>query len=347
MPNNKKLSTTWNAFKSANPKIRIRDAASTLGVSEVELVATECGNDTVRLTGNWQAFIRELEHLDRIMALTRNEYAVSEKKGRYQNIRFHGSTGLVLDSEIDLRLFMEKWESGFSVTSTERKNPLKSFQFFDESGTAVHKIYLTDESDHHNFINLTEKFASEDQSTEQSVTRPANHIEDLPDASINVPELEHEWESLQDTHEFNDLLKRFSVSRVQAFRLVREEFAFRVSKNSLTKALQSTAENQTDIMIFVNSPGTIQIHSGRICNVVRSGAWINVMDENFNLHVQEDKINSAWVICKPTKDGLIWSLEIFDHLNKTIALLFAKRPEGKPPPLIWEKLLLSLDRVKK
>ena len=59
MPNNKKLSTTWNAFKSANPKIRIRDAASTLGVSEVELVATECGNDTVRLTGNWQAVIRE------------------------------------------------------------------------------------------------------------------------------------------------------------------------------------------------------------------------------------------------------------------------------------------------
>tara|TARA_B100000579_G_scaffold425929_1_gene432367 strand:+ start:1051 stop:2094 length:1044 start_codon:yes stop_codon:yes gene_type:complete len=347
MHKNNELSTAWNAFKSANPKVRIRDAATTLGVSEVELVATECSNETVRLTGNWQLLIRELVQLDRVMALTRNEYAVSEKKGIYQNIRFHGPIGLVLDSDIDLRLFMDKWESGFSVTSIGHKGPLKSFQFFDKNGTAVHKIYLTDKSDHHSYAKLTEKFASRDQSNEQLVSPVTNHIEDLPDAEINIHELEHGWEALQDTHDFDNLLKKCSVGRVQAFRLVKDKFAFRVGKNSLRNILQSTAENKIRIMIFVNSPGTIQIHSGLISNVVCSGTWINVMDDNFNLHVREDKISSAWVICKPTKDGLIWSLELFDHLNETIALLFAKRHEGKPPPEAWEKLLLSLDHINK
>ena len=71
------LSTAWNTFKSANPKIRIRDAANTLGVSEVELVATGCGENTLRLTGNWQSFLMELEQLDRVMALTRNEYSAT------------------------------------------------------------------------------------------------------------------------------------------------------------------------------------------------------------------------------------------------------------------------------
>ena len=40
------------------------------------MVATEYSNETVRLTGNWQLLIREL---DRVMALKCNEYAVSVK----------------------------------------------------------------------------------------------------------------------------------------------------------------------------------------------------------------------------------------------------------------------------
>ena len=93
MHKNNELSTAWNAFKSAIPKVRIRDAATTLGVSEVELVATECSNETVRLTGNWQLFIRELEQLYRVMALTSNEYAESEKK---EYIKISDSTDLLV-----------------------------------------------------------------------------------------------------------------------------------------------------------------------------------------------------------------------------------------------------------
>ena len=341
------LSTAWNAFKSANPKIRIRDAANTLGVSEVELVATDCGENTLRLTGNWQSFLMELEQLDRVMALTRNQYAVSEKKGIYKNIRFHGSIGIALNSDIDLRLFLDQWESGFSVTSKGHHGPLKSFQFFDKNGTAVHKIYLTENSNQQAYENLTEKYSSKDQSSEQSITLATNPKEDLPDTKINILELEHAWEALQDTHDFKDLLEKFSVGRVQAFRLVKDELAFRVGKDSLTNILKSTARSKMEIMVFVNSPGTIQIHSGLISNIVRSGTWINVMDDNFNLHVQEEKVNSAWVICKPTKDGIVWSLELFDKSNKTIALFFAKRQEGSPQSEAWKKLLLSLDREKK
>ena len=50
----------------------------------VELGATDCGENTLRLTRRWQSFLMELEQLDRVMALTRNEYAVSRKKRNIQ-----------------------------------------------------------------------------------------------------------------------------------------------------------------------------------------------------------------------------------------------------------------------
>lgn len=37
------LKERWASFKEQNPKTRIRDAAHSLGVSEVELLVTDCG----------------------------------------------------------------------------------------------------------------------------------------------------------------------------------------------------------------------------------------------------------------------------------------------------------------
>ena len=71
----------WNTFRRDNPKVRIRDAAEQLGVSEAELVATSCGEGAVRLQAEWPEFIQRLESLGPVMALTRNAHAVHEKHG--------------------------------------------------------------------------------------------------------------------------------------------------------------------------------------------------------------------------------------------------------------------------
>ncbi len=55
--------------------------------------------------------------------------------------------GQVVGPDIDLRLFMDHWEFGFAVTDETEEGPRRSLQFFDRDGTAVHKIYLTAESD--------------------------------------------------------------------------------------------------------------------------------------------------------------------------------------------------------
>ena len=133
--------------------------------------------------------------------------------------------------------------------------------------------------------------------------------------------------------------------RVQALRLVNDSLACRVDSSSLNEVLHIAARDQIAIMVFVASPGVIQIHSGPIHNVKSTGPWLNVLDDDFNLHVREDRLDSAWVVQKPTRDGAVFSLELFDSKGETIALLFARRKQGQATVDAWNAALATLTRV--
>ncbi|WP_310794515.1 ChuX/HutX family heme-like substrate-binding protein, partial [Pseudomonas aeruginosa] len=76
--------------------------------SEGELVASRVGIDAVRLRPDWAALLPALGELGPIMALTRNEHCVHERKGPYREVTVsaNGQMGLVVSPDIDLRLFL-------------------------------------------------------------------------------------------------------------------------------------------------------------------------------------------------------------------------------------------------
>lgn len=131
-------------------KLRHRDAARELGLSECEALDMHVGHsDTpMRVTRfragkgmDFAAIIEALERVGPVMALTRNEAVVHEKTGVYQNASHNHAIGLVLGQEIDLRLFYSQWQHGFWVEESNAKGHTRSLQFFDASGQAVHKIF--------------------------------------------------------------------------------------------------------------------------------------------------------------------------------------------------------------
>jgi iron complex transport system ATP-binding protein len=92
--------------KAENPKVRIRKAAKQLGVSEAELVACGIGQTAIRLEGDFREMLKDVPSLGYVMALTRNDHVVHERKGVYEQVSFDNHVGLVLGEDIDLRLFM-------------------------------------------------------------------------------------------------------------------------------------------------------------------------------------------------------------------------------------------------
>jgi putative hemin transport protein len=96
-------------------------------------------------------------------------------------------------------------------------------------------------------------------------------------------------------------------------------------------------------MVFVGNPGMIQIHTGPVANLKTLGEWFNVMDPDFNLHLHQPGVASAWLVRKPTSDGIVTSIELFDAAGENILLLFGKRKPGIPESEAWRALVAGIE----
>jgi len=335
------LAERWLAYRQENPRSRTRDTAAALGVSEGELLATAVGASgagqgvATRLLPRWKALVEALPRLGIVMVLTRNEHCVHEKVGRFDKIELSDAGGVTLDPQIDLRIFFSRWHHGFALVEAEGR---RSLQFFDADGTAVHKVYLKEAGGEAAFDALVAEFAAPNQDPGIAVAERRPLPVDRPDGEINSAKLTEEWRALKDTHDFFGLLKRHGAGREQAFRLVPDEFAREVPRLSFSKALTLAARDGLPIMVFVGSPGVIQIHTGPVQRVQQMGPWQNVLDSDFNLHLMEPGIARCWLVRKPTTDGIVTSLEIYDAQGQQIAWMFGARKPGVPEKAEWPVL---------
>ncbi|MBA1274764.1 hemin-degrading factor [Stutzerimonas azotifigens] len=334
------LYQNWQALRQAQPAIRARDAAATLGVSEAELVASRLGVDAVRLQPNWRELLPELEPLGRIMALTRNEHCVHERKGVYREVTIGGGgqMGLVVSPDIDLRLFLAGWSSAFAVSEQTPRGMQRSLQVFDRQGVAVHKVYLTEDSDLDAWAALTERFAEPDQGMPLDLHPREPAPAARPDEAIDVDVLRLGWSELKDTHHFFALLKKHGVQRTQALRLAGRDWAERLPLTELPMLFERAATVQVPIMVFVGNRHCIQIHTGPVNSLRWMDHWFNVLDPDFNLHLDVRGVTELWRVRKPSSDGVITSWEAFDAQGELVVQLFGARKPGIPERDDWRAL---------
>lgn len=280
------------------------------------------------------------------MVLTRNEHCVHEKTGVYETIPLRGEVvGLVTGKDIDLRLFYGCWRHAFAVqTQDAGGKPLRSFQFFDAAGEAIHKVYLRDEAGLPRFEEIAESHRSEDQSGDQ-LTLPCEAKRQgraaFPDEEAREAFLS-DWGELQDTHDFVSLLKGHDIARLAAVEAAAGHFTRRLGNDAGAKLLEAAAGADIPIMVFTGNPGAIQIHTGPVKRFACSGGWANILDPDFNLHLREEGIVSSWIVEKPTRDGTVTSLELFDNVGGTIVQFFGERKPGQPERDDWRTLLSRL-----
>jgi putative hemin transport protein len=335
------LKGKWEALKADNPHVRIRNAAAELGVSEAELLATNVGEGVTVLKSEFKEILTEAEQLGKVMALTRNEECVHERKGTYLNGDFSSPHAqLFVGEDIDLRIFQNHWKFAFGVVEGDRK----SLQFFGKDGLALHKIYLTKDSNEAAFDVIVEKFKAEDQTSTFEFEAVAPKAEEKADADIDVEGFQKAWTELKDTHDFFMMTRKFGVSRTQALRLAPEGFTKKIDNAKVVNVLEDAAEKQLPIMVFVGNRGIIQIHTGTVKKTLWHQQWFNVMDPDFNLHLDVTKIAEAWIVKKPTEDGEVTAIEVFNKEGDFIVQFFGKRKPGIPELQEWKNLVANLEK---
>lgn len=335
------LKDKWLAFHKENPRIRIRDAARQLQTTEAELIAAFAGSSVIRLENKFTELWKRMPELGYIMALTRNESCVHERKGIFEKVGINSKhVGVVVGADIDMRMFFERWAFAFAVFENEAAALKKSIQVFDHQGTAVVKIFLQENSNHDAFEKLVREFEDTLQMTSLAI-RPAEPAHVYNDDLVDITAFHEDWSALKDTHDFFPMLKKHNVSRLHALRIA-GEYARVATNDQVTALLEKASAQELEIMVFVANQGNIQIHTGPVKKIVAIPGWINVMDAAFNLHLKLDDIASTWVVKKPTADGMVHSLEIFDVNGNLIVQFFGKRKPGAAELPAWTELVTGL-----
>ncbi len=339
------LKQRWDDLLQAEPKLRIRNAAEQLGVSEAELLATRVGDGVTRLRPDFRGILGEIGKLGKVMALTRNNDVVHERKGVYLNPSLNpGPVGLFVGADIDLRIFWGPWASAFAVTEPGKETPRFSLQFFGSDGEAVHKIYLVPDSDAGAYEDLVRQFRADEQNEALEVKPWPSDPAERPDSSVDAAAFHSEWLALKDTHDFYGMLRKHGVSRTQALRLAPAgNYAVPVANSAMREVLTRSAATDLPIMVFVGNKGMIQIHTGEVKKLADVPGWFNVLDPDFNLHVREAAITQSWVVRKPTADGIVTALECYDAKGELLVQFFGKRKPGIPELEEWRALVAEVE----
>jgi putative hemin transport protein len=338
-----KIKQDWLKLKEQEPPMRIRNAASILDVSELELVMTGLGDNVVRLNQQHGELLKALHEVGEVMALSRNDQVVHEKKGVYTDFKVAGKgmMGICL-GDIDLRVFFSHWKVALHVTEASKDTSRESIQFFDTTGMALHKVYKTNATNTEKWQALVTRFTSEQQTTELTIGTVEAPV--YPNSDTADPaQVKEEWKVLKDVHHFQAMLKRLGISRLDALNLVGEEYALRVDTEKAEKTLTLAQERQVPIMVFVGNRGIVQIHTGTVDKLMRTGPWFNVLDPGFNLHFDTTGIAQVWLVRRPTAEGIVTSVEVYNAQEELIITFFGERKPGVAERDDWQGIVKDLE----
>lgn len=328
------------ALRAETPKARARDFAAQHQITEAELVAAFVGHGNTPIVADPDRLVPWVGRLGDVMALTRNEHCVHERRGTYSDYRTGTFASMVLDPEIDLRIFPKHWVHAFAVEEASEDGPKRSLQVFDAAGDAVHKVHLKPESRHELWADLLRNMRLP---VPPLAFAPRSPVQPAKGEVSGAPALRRAWDKMTDTHQFLGLVKDHDMNRLGAYRVAGTPYAERLEPEAVTLTLRQAADSAIPLMIFVGNAGCIQIHGGKIEKVVPMGPWINVMDPRFNLHLRADRLAEVYRVWKPTRTGDVFSVEGFAPDGELILQIFGYRKDTPAAP--WNALVAALPRL--
>ncbi|MFT3824147.1 MAG: heme ABC transporter ATP-binding protein [Chitinophagaceae bacterium] len=283
------LREQYELYKAAHPRQPAHETAAALGISEAELVMIGLGNDTVLLRPEMKAILEAAGELGYVKALTRNEDCIHERKGLY-------------DQSICVQLQFEQWQIAIAVHDAD--NGRNSIEFFSASGTALHKIILTEQSNKNAYRSLVERFRDVSQKP-VAIQAPSHQ----PASPVHNT----------DGH----VLRELTVSDFKSL-------------------MALCSDNNIPLRVTAGNNGCVQQHTGTVKNLVDMGAWYHVNDAAFTLHLREAAVKSARYVVQPSASGEVHAVALLNQQGELILQVCGLAEQGVTESAAWRQALAGL-----
>ncbi|WP_034298552.1 ChuX/HutX family heme-like substrate-binding protein [Herbaspirillum sp. RV1423] len=323
-------------------RLRPLDDQQLPNLTDVQRVALH--PHATRLQGEFAPLLNRLTELGDLTEVTRNSSALLEKDNVSGALYVKNEIEFAPAEAMHLRIFYPQWEHGYALEEHDACSGGKqySLQFFDRYGSMLHKIVLGENGDIASFRQLVSDHAAAEQVSPLHLVLPQDDGDSADVKQIDVDALRAEWAH---THNHDDFIQRqeaFDRQRLRKLRLAGKAFAYQVANDSARVILQRMTEFGTSIMAQVGNAGIVQAYYGKIKNIRIKDSRLKIMNSGFRMQLREDHIDSVWVAKKPTTDGIITSLELFNRQGAHIASFLSKKSNGQPEPREWRDAIMRL-----
>jgi putative hemin transport protein len=340
----KDLVERWSSLRRVEPRLAQWDGAERLGVTEAELVAAHVGRSAVRLAKDWELALKWLGALGPATGLTRGPHAVLEQQGTYARVQIEGTRATVVGGGISLRALLPRWHVAFAVTYETAQGERRSLQFFDTNGTAIHKVFLSDEGDGLQFDHLVDVLESDDQSPTEDIAPSTRRILRRREHDVDVEGVRAGWELLGSALDLQGLIDSLGTTRSQAFHLVGPGLAERLVASSYQDLLAEAEASDLPVAITVANAAVAQTHDGPVRVVDRGADWTKVAGPDFNLHIGDARIASAWLVRGLNRNGLGPHVEVHDEQGDLVLCLAIPGDAGSRRERRWRRIVGTLER---
>jgi putative hemin transport protein len=339
--NARELPSQWSRMLPAmNEKKSESAALPGPEVSEAGLINGLPGSR--RLTMDLRALIDALAGMGTLRVITGNQTVALEQTGRYSDISLSEKVGLMLNpGGLDLRFFRRHWHSAFAVEYRGAAGEIaRAVRFYDEYGEPVHLAQPVDTGIEAAWRSMLERFAPP-VAERLTVTRHAGANEcnsTGPDRNGFV----RDWLALRDVHQFHGLLQKYGLSRRQAFGIAPAGYADPLAPGATAMLLREAARDALPIMAFVGNRGAVQIYTGTLHHVDVADSWLTASAAGTDLRMCLDRVAETWRVRRPTRDGIVTSVELLAADGDTVLTFFGQRTEGHPERPGWKALADAL-----
>lgn len=173
-------------------------------------------------------------------------------------------------------------------------------------------------------------------------TGPSDRFEDVSRQTPDRAALLDSWSRMKDTHQFGPMLRRFGTDRLQAIQAVEGVFSHRLDITSTLHAPEAMLEYQRPIMGFIENNCGIQIQCGTPSAVSdQSGKIISIANGSAVI-IDWEAIQQAWLVCRPTSQGPVHSIEAYDMHGEPLVKWCGHRPWGEAEDEVWTNWVGSL-----
>jgi len=328
-----------NEARAENPRWQPAELARHVGITEGELIASALGETSVRLQHDFTGIVRTLTGVSGLCSVLRSDLGLIENHAEFSSWACFGGRAMGGIAPFGVTLALSRWSEGFLVSETAQQGP--SIQFFSQEGQAVWKVFWPRGTSRNSLPLSAWSHPCQKLDFNWRETEPGPVLTgDLE--RLDVVHFRDQWEAADTIPKWELLAPLFQLSRLESVRAAGEAWCRRLERDAIADFLKRCAASGMNLCLEMERAGNVQRWQGPAIHPSRYGKWINLLNADVNLHLDESAVGQVWKVKRRLGRQSVQTLECFDKASRPALRLFPGISADFHIPDGWNAAIESL-----